>query len=425
MSAPGVSPTSRSRPARVLWTELPMSRAALNCVDPIEDMIYHTRKNPNPEFPALRLSLGDLTRCGGCIEPPEMAMKATQEALASEKCNGYGPPHGLADARKAIAEKYTRDDLRLTEDDVIMAAGCTGALTMAMEVLVNPYGNVLVPSPGYPVFRTQCESLNIEWRPYNCVAEKDWEIDFSDLESKIDVRTRAILICNPSNPTGAVYSREHLLALVRIADKYRVPIIADEILEQTAFTPDKPFVSVAEVCGHVPTLICSGLTKSYALPGWRVGWIILVDRSKLLDNIREGLLKLTFLTLGPATINQKAVRPLLFDTPQSYHDDMRATLKRRADLVFNGLSGLRGLTPYMPASGMYLLVKIDHTLFDETVSSDLDFCARLWEEKSVQLLPGDKCFAAPGYARVFFAKAEEDLTEALQRVKAFCQEHAK
>ncbi|KAK2164060.1 hypothetical protein LSH36_69g02015 [Paralvinella palmiformis] len=171
--------------------------------------------------------------------------EAVIESIRSEKCNGYAPSTGYEYAREA---------------DVIFTSGCSGALDLAIIVLANPGQNILIPQPEFSLYKTLAESLGIVVKHYNLLPERIWEADLDHLESLIDDNTAAIIVNNPSNPCGSVYSKNHIQGILDIANRYKVPIIADEIYAYFVF-PGQEFVSMASQTKDVPILSCGGLTK--------------------------------------------------------------------------------------------------------------------------------------------------------------------
>lgn len=187
---------------------------------------------------------------------------------------------GYEESRKAVAEYSSINGLQVTSRDVILCSGCSCALDLCITVLANPGQNILVPRPGFAIYRTLAEGLGIQVKYYDLLVrisaksgatlfnldffcrqpDRQWEVDLAQLESVIDTRTAAIIVNNPSNPCGSVFSREHLSAIIEIAEQNRVPIIADEIYEHFVFKGHS-FEPLASLSKNVPILSCSGLTK--------------------------------------------------------------------------------------------------------------------------------------------------------------------
>eukprot|EP00759_Apiculatamorpha_spiralis_P039013 PhF_6_TR37904/c0_g2_i5/m.56618/K00815/TAT; tyrosine aminotransferase len=191
------------------WTELRMSETAARTSNPIRNIVDRMTAPPNPNLRPIKISIGDPTLDGNLL-PPVSADEAVTEAVKSHKWNGYGNAHGHIDARKAVAQRLTsRGYMTYTENDVAMFCGASGALDIAIRVLANPGDNILIPSPGFSLYAVVCQNGDIQSREYHCLPDKGWEVDLDHVRSLIDGRTKAILINNPSNPCGSVFSESH------------------------------------------------------------------------------------------------------------------------------------------------------------------------------------------------------------------------
>ena len=224
--------------------------------------------------------LGDPTATGN-LPPCPVALKAVESALHSPgHAVGYVNACGIPEARKAIARFHGQHD----ESSVIVANGCSGALELALTALLDPGTILLVPQPGFPLYQVIAESHGASVLHYRLLPDKKWECDLQHLEELYYIhgsRIRGILVNNPSNPTGAVFSRFHLESLVSFAQAHRLPIVADEVYGDLTFagSPFYPLASVAAELGlEVPVITASGLAKQFLLPGWRVGWIVFQDK---------------------------------------------------------------------------------------------------------------------------------------------------
>jgi tyrosine aminotransferase len=231
------------------------------------------------------------------MNPAPTVLAAVAAQIASHEQaggsrHGYPPSTGYAFARAAVARRFATAAAPLGADDVVLASGCSGALELVMSALGNPGDNFLVPTPGFSLYLTICGNKGFESRGYNLVPEREWEVDLAHLESLIDARTRAIIVNNPSNPCGSVYSRAHLEALVAIAERRRVPLIADEVYAHMVFA-GQVFVPLADVCGDVPCFSVGGVAKQYLAPGWRLGWSLLHDPAKHAAAARAALNQLS------------------------------------------------------------------------------------------------------------------------------------
>merc|ERR1711936_1439543 len=360
---------------------------------------------PNPDKKMISLALGDPTVYKNLNPAPEV-VEAVRDSLVGGLRNGYGPSTGFVEARQAVAEYVSVPGAEITADDVILCSGCSCALDIAISTMADAGQNILVPRPGFPIYTTLSAGQEIETREYNLLPNKDWEADLAQMEALIDQNTAAIVVNSPSNPCGSVFSVQHLKDILAIAEKYKVPIIADEIYEHFVF-PGETYVPIA----------C--LTKRFLVPGWRIGWIIIYDREQVFGHeIRKGLMCMSQRIIGSNTFIQGALPTILKNTPQSFYDNTINTVKNNADLAFRELRNTPGLIPIMPRGAMYMMVKVDMERFPQ-FKTDLDFIEKLVSEESVYCMPG-KCFNYPGYMRLVLTLPPGLLCEALDRIHEFC-----
>ena len=394
------------------------SIVAKNTFNPIRNVMESMTMTPNPNKSKISLSLGDPTMYRNLNPAPEV-VEAVRESLMKGQSNGYGPSTGFVEARQAVAEYVSVPGAEITADDVILCSGCSCALDIAISTMADAGQNILIPRPGFPIYTTLSAGQEIETREYNLLPNKDWESDLDHMESLIDQNTAAIIVNSPSNPCGSVFSVQHLKDILAIAEKYKVPIIADEIYEHFVF-PGETYVPIASLTSTVPVLSCSGLTKRFLVPGWRIGWIIIYDRDQVFDHeIRKGLMCMSQRIIGSNTFIQGALPTILKNTPQSFYDNTINTVKNNADLAFRKLRNTPGLIPIMPRGAMYMMVKVDMERFPQ-FKTDLDFIEKLVSEESVYCMPG-KCFNYPGYMRLVLTLPPGLLCEALDRIHEFCR----
>lgn len=396
------------------------SDIARNTFNPIRSIVDGMKLTPNPDKAMIALSIGDPTVFGNLKIPQEME-EAVVHSIKQHKFNGYGPSTGYESARTAVAEYVSTPSSTVEAKDIILTSGCSGALDLCITCLANPEQNILVPRPGFSIYKTLADSLGIHVRHYNLLPDKSWEVDLDHLESHIDDRTAAIIINNPSNPCGSVYSKEHLLEILAVAEAYKVPIIADEIYEHFVFTGTE-YYSLASLTSTVPVLSCSGLTKRFLVPGWRLGWIVIYDRHDVFqEEVRQGLLSLSQRILGPNTLIQAAVPDILSKTPQSFYDDTIKFIESNATLFYKKISAIPGLKPVMPQGAMYMMIGIEMKHYPE-YRNDVEFTESLVTEQSVFCLPA-KCFDYPNYFRVVLTVPQDKLLESCERIEEFCKEH--
>lgn len=282
------------------------------------------------------------------------------------------------------------------------------------------------------------------------------------MESLIDSRTRCILVNNPSNPCGSVYSEAHLRDIVALAEKHCLPIIADEIYGGIVFDGYQMH-PLAAVSTNVPIITCGGLAKEFLVPGWRVGWIVVHDRNEILKEVHAGICRLATLTLGANTLVQNAIPAVLTPAPGSreasslaaFHRSTTKILQTNAQFIVEKLADVSCLEVIIPQGGasqcrvhppsprafahmsrppspppplrctaMYVMIRVKMDLFDDAITNDVQFTECLLMEESVFVLPG-KCFGVANFVRVVLCVPIEKLEVACTRIVRFCDAHLK
>ena len=216
-----------------------------------------------------------------CTVAVEAAIRAIQ---SPGHAAGYVPACGTLDARIAIAHHHSPPNATkpVSPDQVVVANGCSGALELVLTALLDEDSILLVPQPGFPLYQVICESHGATVNYYHLDPTNNWEIDLQHLEFlMMNKNVRGMVVNNPSNPTGSVYSKTHLKAIMTLCHRYGLPIIADEIYGDLVHG-DNSFTSMADISLdmglEVPVIVASGLAKQYLVPGWRVGWLVFFDK---------------------------------------------------------------------------------------------------------------------------------------------------
>lgn len=397
--------------------KLEMSTFARQTINPHRLMVETSKVVPNPEKKVITLQLGDPT-IGNFSHPPE-AVEAIHDALNKDTFSYY-PTNGIKEAREAVADYvYKNDGTAVDADDVIITSGGSSSLELCFFLLANPGENILIPTPSFN-YKTWLHGPGIISKTYKLDPTKQWEIDLEHLESQIDNKTKAILINNVGNPCGNSLSKENILEVIAIAEIYRLPIISDDIYEHFVF-PGVQYYSVAGLSKSVPVLSCSGLTKRFIMPGIRLGWIVIHDRSNAFKDIRRGFTQLLGRNFGPNCSIQKALPGILKNTPQTFFDDTVSRVQKLALTAFNLVKNIKGLVPIEPNGAFYMMVKIELEHFPKFMD-DIEFVEALTEEQSVKVFPGP-CFDFPGYFRFVLTVPIDKLIEACERIKEFCEDH--
>ena len=359
----------------------------------------------------------------------------------SHRHNGYIHSTGDDAARAAVASYYneSRDASSprapVTRDDVCIASGASSALDLAIGVLLNPGDVLFVPRPGFPLYTTLCEARGIRAETYALDPARNWEADTDALSramtSAISGGSRvALLINNPSNPCGSVFSAAHVRALLATAVAARVPVISDEIYARVVFGEGVEFVSAANASADVPLLVVGGTAKEFMVPGWRVGWVVMYDvpGCVALRDVRKGIGALAQLTLGANALILAALPAVLSPVSNSaaaiglaaWRAATLAQLSTNARAAQVALSSIPGISVNPPAGAMYLLFSVPRgSAFGR---DDGAFARALLAEENVFVLPGS-AFGAPGFCRVVFTAPLAVLEDAFSRMRNFCARH--
>lgn len=375
----------------------------------------------------ISLALGDPTAAGN-LPPCPIALDSIQEALTSEgHAAGYVGATGTPEARQAIA---TFHGGKMNASSVIVASGCSGALELALTALLDPGTILLVPQPGFPLYEVIAKSHGASVVHYRLDPTKNWECDLQHMEELVCAygpQVRGILVNNPSNPTGGVFSLDHLKTVVKFAECHQLPLVADEVYGDLTFAacPFHPLADVAASLGEqVPVITASGLAKQWLVPGWRLGWLCFSDNVHgSLSEVEAGAKRLAQVVLGASHLVQRAVPTLLDNNNASLQEwkaQLRSTLEEQAKFLSGKLSSCPGLEVIQPSGAMYSLVRVNK--FNNTIKSDLDFSSMLLSEENVFVLPGT-AFGMPGFFRVVFCAPNEVLEKAASRINCFCERH--
>eukprot|EP01059_Diplonema_ambulator_P005198 TRINITY_DN1494_c0_g1_i1.p1 TRINITY_DN1494_c0_g1~~TRINITY_DN1494_c0_g1_i1.p1 ORF type:complete len:408 (+),score=149.69 TRINITY_DN1494_c0_g1_i1:61-1284(+) len=404
------------------WKAFKKSTASANTSNPIRKIVDQMLIKPETDKAPIPLSIGDPCTDGNLL-PPVETTEAIVNIIRNNTHNGYPPSAGYDCARDAIAKKFPgHPEHPIKASDVIVASGASHALQMVFDAFLEPGDNILLPKPGFSLYKTICDSKGFECNFYNLLPEKNWECDLDHMRTLINDRTKALFINNPSNPCGSNFSKEHLLDIIKVAEEFKLPIISDEIYDGVVFG-DEEFVSVPTLTTTVPSVVIGGIAKMYVVPGWRVGWLAVHDRNNLLLDIMEGLMALSTIILGPNSCVQAALPDILLKTSDKYYTDFVQTLASNAQLTYDAMAAIDGLTPVKPQGAMYVMVGIDIARFPG-FPSEIEFSKELLREQAVMVLPGS-CFMMPNYFRIVFTKPAEKLQEAYARIAEFCDKHRK
>ncbi len=343
------------------------------------------------------------------FDPPKELMDRLSH-VAYEDFHQYSITWGAQGFREALAAKQTRfmghpvDPNR----EIVVTCGSTEAMMAAMMTVTNPGDKVVIFSPFYENYGADTILSGAE-PVYVPLHPPEFNFDPAELEQAFQQHPKALILCNPSNPCGKVFTKEELLFIADLAQKYDTYVITDEVYEHIVYAPHK-HVYFASLPGMWErTISCSSLSKTYSITGWRLGYTIAPEE------ITERIKKVhDFLTVGAAAPLQEAVIPGL-NFGQDYYDKLQATYTHKRDLFLKGLKDV-GLEFSEPQGAYYVLMDITPFGYD----NDLEFCQVLAKEVGVGAVPGSSFFREPvnHLIRFHFAKKDETLNEALNRLEA-------
>lgn len=337
----------------------------------------------------ISLGIGDPSAYS-CFRTTPVAQQAVIHALQSDNFNGYAPTVGLPQTRRAVAD-YLSGDLpyKLTADDVFITSGCTQAIDVALSMLARPGANILFPRPCFPIYELCAAFRGLEVRHFNLLPEKGWVVDIDAVKALADHNTVGMVIINPGNPCGNVYSYQHLKEIAETAEELKIPVIADEVYGHLAFG-NNPFVPMG-VFGYIaPVLTLGSISKRWIVPGWRLGWFVTTDPSGMFRNPKmiERIKKYFDILGGPATFIQAAVPSILERTDQAFYKKTLNILKQSSEICYEKVTEIPCVTcPHKPQGSMAVMIKLNLSLLDD-ISDDIDFCFKLAKEESVIILPG-------------------------------------
>ncbi|KAM3289366.1 putative aminotransferase TAT2 [Capsicum chacoense] len=373
----------------------------------------------------ISLGIGDPT-AHSCFHTTDAAKEAVVETLLLDKFNGYSSAGGLPITRKAIASYLSRDLCDdLSPEDVYITVGCTQAIEISISILAKPNSNILLPRPGYPTYALCANYRNVEVRYYDLVPEKNWEVNLEAIEDLADQNTIAIVIINPGNPCGNVYSYDHLEKIAETAKRVKTLVIADEVYGHLAFG-ETPFISMGLFSSTTPVLTLGSLSKRWLIPGWRLGWFVINDPNCTFKSpkVIERINKYLDICASATTFIQAAVPKIIKNTKEDFFRNTLKMLKKNSDLCYEKILEIPCINcPYKSQGSMVVMVKIITTLLQD-ISDDMEFCFKLAREESVILLPGT-AMGLKNWVRITFAVEPSCLEEGLKRLKSFCLRHSK
>jgi len=337
------------------------------------------------------------------------------------EAQGYSHSKGLFSARKAVMQRYQAQGIQgIDVEDVIMGNGVSELIVMAMQALLNRDDEILIPSPDYPLWTAAVTMSGGAPVHYHCNEEDEWQPDVADIESKITANTRGIVIINPNNPTGAVYSDAVLKQIVALAERHNLVVFADEIYDRILYD-DALHTPLASLVKEVPCLTFNGLSKTYRLAGFRSGWMLITGAKEIAKSYIEGLEMLASMRLCANAPAMLAVQTALGGY-QSIEDLILpgGRLLEQRDLAHRLVTDIPGVTCVKPQSAMYLFPKLDSQMYP--IADDEEMMLNLLKEERVLLVQGSAFnLKDKQHFRIVFLPDQDQLSEAIGRFANFLE----
>ncbi|KAK1620285.1 hypothetical protein QYE76_025802 [Lolium multiflorum] len=385
----------------------------------------YDRLDKSDSRPVVPLGHGDPSAFA-CFRTAAAAEESVVAAAMSGKHNSYARAAGVEEARSAVAAHLSRElPYEVTAGDVVITAGCNHAIEVMMAVLAAPGANVLLPRPGYPMYQSRASLCGLEFRNFDLLPDKGWEVDLDGVEAIADENTVAMVIVNPNNPCGCVYSYDHLAEIAKTARKLGILVISDEVYDHCVFG-SKPFVPMGVFGAIAPVVTMGGISKRWMVPGWRLGWIAATDPNGILRDkkIIESVIGYRAISADPATFIQGALPQIIANTDKAFFENAMNVLGEAAEICYQKLKEIECVTcPHKPEGSMFVMVKLDLSCLDG-IHDDVDFCTKVAREESVVICPGSG-LGMKDWIRITFAVDPPLLEDGLERVKSFCKRHGK
>ncbi len=345
------------------------------------------------------------------FEPPRHLIEASYRAMLMNK-NGYAPSSGIKEAVEAIRGEGERKGIKNIRD-VFVTHGASEAIDICLTALVNDGENVLTPTPGYPLYTAISAKLSAYENPYYLDEENGWQPDIDDIKKKINSKTKAIVLINPNNPTGSLYSKEVLLEIIELAEKHNLVIFADEIYDKLLFD-QKKHISIASLNSEVPCITFGGLSKNYMVPGFRIGWGIVSGNEEKLKEYLNALNRILRSRLSANHPEQYGIKMAL-EGDQSHLVEAMKKLQVRRDITFEMLNAIPGISCVKPEGAFYAFPRL------HTDKSDFDFVTGLIRETGVVVVHGSGFGQVPGthHFRAVFLPQEDILRKSYEKIGEF------
>lgn len=389
------------------------------CYDIRGPVLAQAKKMEDEGQKVLKLNIGNPAAFG--FDMPEDMHRDIIRNLYSAQ--GYCDSKGLYSARVAIYQHYQQRGLHnLDVDSIYIGNGVSELIQMITQALLNNGDEVLIPAPDYPLWAASVTLSGGNPVHYLCDEEQDWFPDIADIKSKITSKTKALVLINPNNPTGAVYSDDLLMQLIDIAREHKLLLLSDEIYEKILYD-GITHTSIGSLCDDVPIITFNGLAKTYRAAGLRMGWMVLSGRTSVMDDLRKGLEILSSMRLCANVPAQYAIQQALGGV-QSIDNLINpgGRLYEQRDIAWRGLNAIEGISCKKPKGALYAFAKVDTALFN--VKDDEKMMYDLLKAEKILLVHGRAFnWPEPDHFRLVFLPSKDDLSDAMLKMKRFFKDY--
>jgi alanine-synthesizing transaminase len=369
----------------------------------------------------IKLNIGNLAVFG--FDPPDEIVQDMIRNLSQTA--GYTDSKGLFAPRKAVVHYAQEKSISgVTVDDVYLGNGASELIVMSLNALLDNGDEVLVPAPDYPLWTAAVSLSGGNPVHYLCDEASDWYPDIDDIRRKITPNTRAIVVINPNNPTGALYPESLLREIVELARQHQLIIFADEIYDKTLYD-GATHTSIASLADDVLCVTLNGLSKNYRACGYRAGWMVVSGDKRCAKDYIEGLNMLASMRLCANTPGQLAIQTALGGY-QSIKDLVApgGRLTRQRDMAYELLSQIPGVSVVKPKAALYMFPRLDPKLYP--IQDDQQFAYELLAEEKVLIVQGTGFnWPQPDHFRVVFLPNSDDLSDAIGRIARFLDHYRK
>ena len=392
---------------------LPVAGRIGGFVYAIRNIVAEARKVEAAGRKVRYLNIGDPIPFG--FRTPPHLIEAVTRAMRDGH-NGYTPSPGIQPARDAVAAELTSRGMPMDADRVVITSGTSEGIEIALQALVDPGTEVLVPVPTYPLYTAVLAKIGARPAYYRIDPSRGWLPDLDHMRSLINANTRALVVIDPNNPTGSVYPPDVRRQLIALADEHNIPILADEVYGDLAY--DGPVPALASLDREAPIISFSSLSKAYLAPGWRAGWMA-VGRNERLDGVLAAVKKLAdgrLCSSGP--MQHGIVAALTGD--RSHQVALRAALRERATLTSSRLNAIPGMSCVPPVAAFYAMPKVELP----PGQTDEDYVLGLLRATGVLCVYGSG-FGLPadqGFMRIVFLAHPKELSEVYDAMASFTQD---